>query len=42
MNFHMLFDTYSAIRLGVALVLSGGVLLLQARLLFGPFPRGRG
>jgi hypothetical protein len=39
---HHLFDTQSAIRLAVALVFSGGLLLLYARLLFGPFPGGRG
>ena len=42
MNMHLLFDTHSAFRLAVALVLSGGLLLLYARLLFGPFPSGRG
>ena len=41
MNLHLLFDTASACRLGVALVFSGGILLLQARFLFGPFPKGR-
>ena len=40
MKLHLLFDAASAIRLAVAVVLSGGVLLLQARFLFGPFPKG--
>ncbi len=41
MTFHLVLDTHSVVRLSVALVLSGGVLLLLARLLFGPLPGGR-
>jgi hypothetical protein len=41
MNIYFVIDNHSAIRLAVALVLAGGVLLLEARLLFGPFPGGR-
>jgi hypothetical protein len=41
MNFHLLIDTPSIFRLAIALVLSGGVLLLLARFIFGSFPRGR-
>jgi hypothetical protein len=41
MNMQIVFDNRSALRLAVTLVLSGGVLLLYARLLFGPFPKGR-
>jgi hypothetical protein len=42
MNMNQLFDSHSAIRLAVTLVFSGGLLLLYARFLFGPFPGGRG
>lgn len=41
MNVHPLLDTGSISRIAVALTLVGGVLLLYARLLFGPFPGGR-
>lgn len=39
---NLVLDNHSAIRLAVALVLSGGVLLVYARFLFGPFPGDRG
>ncbi len=42
MNLHLLIDVHSTIRLAVALTLSGGVLLIYARFLFGPFPGGKG
>ena len=35
-------DLASATRLAVLFVLAGSILLLYARLLFGPFPGGRG
>ena len=42
MNVHQLLDTGSILRLAVALTLSGGVLIIYARFLFGPFPGSRG
>jgi hypothetical protein len=42
MSLNLSFGTQSAVRLAVALTLSGGVLLIYARFLFGPFPGGRG
>ena len=42
MRLNLLFDTPSAVRLAVALTLSGGVFLIYARFLFGPFSGGRG
>ena len=41
MNLNLLLDTPSTVRLAVALAFTGGVLLLFARLVFGPFPRAR-
>ncbi len=38
---NLVLDNHSAIRLAVALILSGGVLLIYARFLFGPFPANR-
>ena len=42
MHLNLLLDAGSTIRLAVALTLSGGLLLIYARFLFGPFPGGRG
>ena len=39
MNLNLVLNTQSAVRLAVALTLSGGILLIYARFLFGPFPR---
>jgi hypothetical protein len=41
MNLHVMFDTASAVRLAIALVIAGAILLLYARLLFGPLPKGQ-